>query len=323
MKAIVVSSVGPAEVLQPSEVPDPVAGAGELVVEVGAAGVNFLDVRQRRGTTSGVPVPFVPGIEGSGTVVEVGPGVSEFVLGDRVAWSMSSGSYAERVVVKADAAVPVPDEIDDLTAAAVMTQGLTSHNLAAVATRLLPQPSRVLVHAAAGGVGSLLTQTLTRQGHYVVGVVSSPAKVSAASFGATEVVVSSAPNVEEELVQRFGEGAFDAVYDGVGADTFEASLRLVRPEGVVVYFGQASGPVPPVNLWDLPKNILVTKPVVLNHVAPRDRLLDASRELFEWIADGTVTPQISATYPLEKAADAHAALESRSSTGKLLLIPGQ
>ena len=245
--------MGPAEVLQPSEVPDPIAGAGELVVEVGAAGVNFLDVRQRRGTTSDVPVPFVPGIEGSGTVVEVGPGVSEFALGDRVAWNMSSGSYAERVVVKEVAAVPVPDAIDDLTAAAVMTQGLTSHNLAAVATRLLPQPSRVLVHAAAGGVGSLLTQTLTRQGHYVVGVVSSPAKVSAASFGATEVVVSSAPNVEEELVQRFGEGTFDAVYDGVGADTFEASLRLVRPEGVVVYFGQASGPVPPVNLWDLPK----------------------------------------------------------------------
>ncbi|MEV6654181.1 quinone oxidoreductase [Streptomyces sp. NPDC051219] len=323
MKAIVVSSLGPAEVLKPAELPDPAPGAGELLVRLAAAGVNFMDVRQRRGGILQRPVPFVPGFEGSGTVVEVGPGTSDFSPGDRVAWNMAGSSYAERVVVRADAAVPVPDEVDDMAAAAIMTQGLTSHHLATLATRLLPRPGRVLVHAAAGGVGSLLTQMLSRQGHHVIGTVSSPAKAPAASFGATEVVVTSAPNVEEELVQRFGEGEFDAVYDGVGADTIGASLRLVRREGLVVYYGQASGPVPPVDLWDLPKSILLTKPVVLDHVATRDRLLGASRELFAWIAEGTLTPQVSATYPLEKAADAHAALESRSSTGKLLLIPGQ
>ncbi len=322
MQAIVVESLGSAEVLKLKNLPEPEPGEGELLVQLSAAGVNFMDVRQRRGSALPRPLPFVPGWEGSGTVVKVGNGVANFAVGDRVAWNLTGSSYAEFVVVRAGVAVPVPEQIDNLTAAAVMTQGLTSHQLAAIAARVLPRPGRVLVHASAGGVGSLLTQMLSQQGHHVVGTVSSSTKTASASPGAKEVVVASPDNVDAELAGRFGEGGFDAVYDGVGADTFTTSLRQVRPEGLLVYFGQASGPVPPVDLWDLPKSILVTKPVVLDHVPTSERLLEVSAEVFSWIAEGTLSPQVTATYPLSNAAEAHAALESRASTGKLLLVPG-
>ena len=322
MQAIVVESLGSADVLKLKNLPEPEPGEGELLVQLSAAGVNFMDVRQRRGSALPRPLPFVPGWEGSGTVVKVGNDVANFAVGDRVAWNLAGSSYAEFVVVRAGAAVPVPEQIDNLTAAAVMTQGLTSHQLAAIAARVLPRPGRVLVHASAGGVGSLLTQMLSQQGHHVVGTVSSSTKIASASLGAKEVVVASSDNVDTELVRRFGEGGFDAVYDGVGADTFATSLRQVRPEGLLVYFGQASGPVPPVDLWDLPKSILVTKPVVLDHIPTSERLLEVSAELFSWIAEGTLSPQVTATYPLSNAAEAHTALESRASTGKLLLVPG-
>ncbi|GAA1538704.1 alcohol dehydrogenase catalytic domain-containing protein [Nocardioides humi] len=321
MQAIVVESLGSAEVLRPGEVPPPEPGAGELLVRVAAAGVNFMDVRQRRGIGPPRPVPFVPGWEGSGTVVEVGDDVTGLAVGDRVAWNMTGSSYAEQVLVAAGGAVPVPDGIGDLTAAAVMIQGLTSHHLAAVAARVLDRPGRVLVHAAAGGVGSLLTQMLRRQGHHVVGTVSAPAKAAAAARGADEVVVAGAGELEEALAQRYGEAGFDAVYDGVGAATFPASLRQVRSEGLLAYFGQASGPVPPVDLFDLPRSILLTKPVVLDHVPAPERLRAVSSELFSWIADGSLIAPETSVYPLAEAAAAHVALESRASTGKLLLVP--
>jgi NADPH:quinone reductase len=321
MRAIVVRRVGGPEVLELEDALEPVPGAGQLLVAVRAAGVNYMDSRQRRAIGPRVPLPFTPGVEGAGRVLAVGEGVADITVGDRVAWSMAPGSYAQQVVVEANRAVPVPDDLSEEAAAAALLQGLTAHHLLSL-TRHVRDDGVALVQAAAGGVGLLLTQMLTRRGHRVVGVVSSVAKADVARrAGAAEVIVARGADIAGEVMRLTeGEGV-DIAYDGVGRDTFATSLAALKLQGVLAYFGEASGPVEPLDPFTLPKSILLTKPVVLDHVNTPGHLREHAAELFRWLADGELFVHIDKRFDLAEAARAHAELESRRSSGKLLLLP--
>ena len=320
MQAIQVQRLGGPEVLELVEVEQPQPGPGQVRVEVAAAGVNFIDVYHRTGLYP-KPLPFIPGDEGAGKVVAVGPGVDTVKVGDRVASTNLQGAYGQYAVVDADRVVPVPDGVSDELAAAVLLQGLTAQYLVADSYRI-SDGDTVLVHAASGGVGLLLTQLATKLGARVIGTVSALEKEKLArDAGAAEVI--GYDNVAED-VRRLTDGkGVAAVYDGVGRSTFDASLASLRPHGVLVLYGQSSGPVPPFDLQRLARggSLYITRPTLAHFIATPEELERRATDIFGRVADGTLSVHIGGRYPLAETAKAHTDLQSRRTTGKLLLLP--
>jgi len=312
VRAIVVTRYGGPEVLELQDVAAPEPGRGELLVDVSVAGVNFRDIYERRGGY-GTPTPVVTGIEGMGCVVALGDGVTDAAVGDRVAWNNAQGSCAEQVVVAADRAVPVPDGIADALACAALLQGMTAHYLTHSTYPVLAG-DEVLVHAAAGGAGRLTVQMAKRRGGRVTATTSGGEKAELArSAGADEVIgYDDVP-----------ENRFAVVYDGVGESTFDRSLAALLPRGMLVLYGAASGPVPPFEIMRLNAgSTFLTRPTLVHYVASREDLLKRSGDVYTWIADGSLDVRIGGTYPLENARRAQEDLESRRTTGKLLLVVG-
>lgn len=309
--------------LEPAELDDPVPGAGTLLVRVAATGVNFIDVYKRIGQYP-TPTPFVPGEEGAGTVLAAGPGVSGFAEGHRVAWCGVLGSYAELAVVPVEAAVAVPDGLDDRLAAASLLQGMTAHYLTTTSYPV-QRGDTVLVHAAAGGTGLLITQLVKARGGTVIGTVSTAAKENLArAAGADEVLrYTEVDDLAARVRELTGGDGVAAVYDGVGKTTFDASLASLRRRGTLVVFGASSGPVPPVDLQRLNAagSVFVTRPKLPDYVATRDELTWRAGEVLSAVAKGTLDVHIGGTYPLDDARRAHEDLQARRTTGKLLLLP--
>lgn len=322
MRAIRVAKYGGPEVLRLEEVPIPTPGPGRALVKLDASGVNFVDVYQRTGLYK-VPLPFTPGQEGAGTVTAVGDGVSEVRVGDIVAYQGVLGAYAEYAVLPADRLVTLPDGVTSHEGAAIMLQGLTAHYLATSAYPLQTD-EWCLVHAAAGGVGLLLCQIAKRRGALVIGTTSTPEKAALAlGAGADEVILYTRQDFETETRRITGGDGVSVVYDSVGRTTFDQSLQCLRTRGMMVLFGQSSGPVPPFELQTLAQlgSLFITRPTLAHYVATRDELLRRTKELFAWVRDGDLTVRIDRTFPLADAADAHRALEARQTTGKVLLVP--
>ena len=322
MKAIVVRESGGADKLLFEEVDDPTPGEGELLVEVESAGVNFIDTYHREGLYP-LDLPFTPGLEGVGTVTALGDAVDDLDVGDRVAWVSVLGSYAERHVVPAADAIPVPDEVETDLAGAVLLQGITAHYLAN-STFPLSDGDRCLVHAGAGGVGLLLTQIAKKRGAHVITTVGSAEKAELSrGAGADDVIVYTETRFKDEIEARYGPNPLDVVYDGVGASTFDDGLDLLRPRGMMVTFGNASGPVPEVSPLLLAQkgSIFLTRPTMKHYMRTRAELMERVTDLFDWISDGSLDVRIGAVYPLVEAAGAHEALEGRATTGKVLLHP--
>ena len=321
MRATVIRRLGGPEVLVVEDIDEPVAGPGEVVVEVAAAGLNFIDTYHRTGLYP-VELPFTPGLEAAGTVASVGSEIAGLSEGDRVAYCTTFGAYAERAVVPADRLIPVPENVSLEVAAAAPIQGLTAHYLARDTYRL-DSGSTCLVHAGAGGVGLLLTQIAKRLGATVYATVGTDAKAELSrAAGADHVIVYSRENFAERVTEIGGERPLDVIYDGVGKATVPAGLGLLRRFGVMVAFGNASGAVDPVDPLVLSNNgsLFFTRPTLFDHVVTREALLARSEELFAWIEDG-LDVRIGDRYSLEDAADAHRALEGRATTGKVLIEP--
>ncbi|GHF21700.1 MULTISPECIES: quinone oxidoreductase family protein [Streptomyces] len=320
MHAIRIEEHGGPEVMRWSELPDPTPGTGEALVRLGAAGVNYMDTGARAQGGPGWAAPVVLGAEGMGYVTALGAGVHDLAVGDRVAWFYHPGSYAELLTIPADSLVKVPDGVSDETAAAVLMQGLTANHLSTEAYPVGPGDTAV-VHAAAGGVGLLLTQMVKARGGNVIGLVSRPEKAGVArEAGADHVLVHSGGGFEEQVRELTGGRGADVVYDGGGADTFASSQSALRPHGVHAYYGPFMG-VPTLRPTDLPNSILLTYPVVHHHVATREALVRRAGEVFDMVLEGRLIPRITGRYPLAEAARAHADIESRRTTGKLLLLP--
>ncbi|MFR9788586.1 quinone oxidoreductase family protein [Streptomyces sp. MB22_4] len=325
MRAVVAERHGGPDVLTETDRPDPRPGPGELLVRLTAAGINYKDVYEREGRAA-LRAPFVPGSEGAGTVLATGADVTGFRPGDRVAWCAAPASYAELVAVPAGAAVRVPDDIPDADAAATMLQGLTAHYLTTSTYRAAPGET-ALVHSAAGGLGQHLVRLLVRRGARVIGTVSAPAKAAAAeAAGAHHVIVRGGE--PDELTRRVldhtdGRGA-DVVYDGIGRDTFEAGLAALRPRGTFVLVGAASGPVPPFDPQSLaPRgSLFLTRPTLVDHASDPDELTARAADVFRWLREGVLKTAIGGRYGFDRAAEAHADLQSGTTTGKLLLQPG-
>jgi NADPH:quinone reductase len=320
MRAIQVSSTGGPEVLELTEVPDPTAATGEVVVQVGAAGVNFIDTYQRSGLYP-VPLPFVLGQEGAGTVTAVGAGVEGVAVGDVVAWCDAVGGYAERVVLPASRVVPVPAEVGLEVAAAVILQGVTAQYLVR-STYPLAAGERCLVHAGAGGVGLLLIQLAKRAGAEVFTTVGSAAKAGLArAAGADHVIAYRDEDVVAAVERLAGPRALDVVYDGVGRDTFAGSLDLLRLRGMMVSFGNASGPVDPISPLLLAQkgSLYLTRPTIASYIATTAELRDRASEIFGLVGAGALDVRIGQRFTLADAAQAHRALEGRLTTGKVLL----
>jgi NADPH:quinone reductase len=320
MRAVQISRNGGPEVIEVQDHPAPEARAGELLVDVTAIGVNFRDVYEREGSYGGPP-PRILGVEGAGTVVALGPGAEGFEPGARIAWTAAPGSYAEQVVVNAERAVPIPEGVTDEVAAAALLQGMTAHYLSHSTYPVQPGET-ALVHAAAGGVGQLLTQLVKLRGGRVLATTSTDEKAALArDLGADEVLGYDGfgPRVRE--LTR-GAGA-DVVYDGIGVATFDESLASLRPRGFLVLYGAASGRVPPVDPLTLQDagSLYLTRPSLQHYTATREELLERAGAVFGWIADGTLRVRIGATYPLEEARRAHEDLEGRRTTGSLVLLP--
>lgn len=323
MRAIRVERHGGPEVLVTADVETPTPGPGELLVRVAAAGVNYVDTYQRSGLYPGA-TPFVPGAEGAGTVSALGPGVSGFAPGDHVAWCAAPASYAEQVVVSAERAVPVPAGMSDEVAAAAMLQGATAHYLTTSTYPVQPNDA-VLVHAAAGGVGLLLTQMTKLRGGRVIGTVSSDGKaVLARQAGADEVIRYDETDFAAECRRLTGGEGVAVVYDGVGRSTFDGSLASLRRRGMLVLYGAASGPVPAFDPQRLNAggSLFLTRPSLVHYTATREELLRRADDVLGWVADGRLTIRIGGRYPLAGARRAHEDLEGRRTTGKLLLLPG-
>jgi NADPH2:quinone reductase len=322
MKAIQVQETGGIEKLQSVDVPMPDPGPGQARIRLRAIGVNFIDTYHRRGWYK-VPLPFIPGTEGAGIVDAVGEGVTSFRPGDRVAWAMAIGSYAECALVNTNLLVRLPEGADFLAAAAVMLQGMTAHYLTH-STFPLRSGETALVHAAAGGVGLLLTQMIRMIGARSIATVSTKQKAEfARSAGADHVILYEEADFEAE-VKRITEGrGVDVVYDSVGRTTFAKSINCLRPRGMMVLFGQSSGMVPPVDAGILSSkgSLYLTRPTLAHYTHDREELEWRASEVLGWVADGTLKLRIERTYPLNAAADAHRDLEGRRTTGKLLLLP--
>jgi NADPH2:quinone reductase len=323
MRAVQVEQTGGPEVIKVVELDDPVPAEGELLVEVAAAGVNYIDTYIRSGLYPR-PTPFVLGLEGAGTVRALGPGATGFAVGDRVAWSEVQGSYATLAVVPAARAVHIPDAVTDEQAVGALLQGMTAHFLV-TSTYPVTRGESVLVHAAAGGVGLLLTQLATARGARVIATVSTAEKAALATdAGATEVIrYDQVEDVAAEVRALTGGDGVAVVYDGVGRDTFDASLASLRVRGMLVLFGAASGPVEPVNPQKLNAagSLYLTRPTLSHYVRTRAELEYHAGEVYAAVADGTLDVRIGHRYPLAEAGRAHEDLQARRTTGKLLLVP--
>jgi NADPH:quinone reductase len=322
MKAIVISKTGGPEVLayQEAEIPSP--KAGEALVKLAAIGVNFIDVYHRTGLYP-LTLPFIPGMEGAGTVEAVGPDVTGVSVGDDVAYAMTPGSYAEYAVVPAGRLVEIPRSIDMQMAAAAMLQGMTAHYLT-TSTYPLKGGDVALVHAAAGGVGLLLIQMAKRAGASVIGTVSTEAKAQLArEAGADEVILYTRQDFEAETKRITNNHGVQVVYDSVGKDTFLKSLNCLAPRGMLALFGQSSGPVTSFDPGLLAQkgSLFLTRPSLHYYAATREELLWRAGEVLGWVRSGALKLRIEKTFPLAEAAAAHEELEGRRTTGKILLIP--
>jgi NADPH2:quinone reductase len=318
----VVRATGGPEVLETARVDLPAPGPDQLLVDVAAAGVNYIDTYHRQGVYA-KDLPFTPGSEGAGIVRALGPGVTGVAVGDHVAWADVAGSYAQQVVVPANRAFPVPGGVDDETAAAAMLQGLTAHYLV-TSTYAVKPGDTVLVHAAAGGVGLLLVQAAKSRGGKVIGTVSTAAKEALArEAGADEVIRYTETDFAEEVGRLTGGAGVGAVYDGVGKDTFDRSLACLAVRGTLALFGASSGPVPPVDPQRLNSggSVFLTRPTLGHHIATAEEFRWRCEELFSAITGGRLIVRIGGRYPLADARKAHEDLEGRRTTGKLLLIP--
>jgi NADPH:quinone reductase len=320
MRAIEITATGGADVLVLHDVSEPVAGPGQAVVRVEAAGVNFIDVYVREGRYP-AQLPLVPGQEAAGTVVAVGDGVTTVKAGDRVAWCGVLGTYAEYAVAPVDRLVAVPDGISSEQAAAAMLQGMTAHYLAHT-TYPIRKSNEVLVHAGAGGVGLLLTQMAKALGARVFTTVSTEEKAALSRQAGAEVVINYRTNDFAAEVRKQSPG-LDAVYDSVGKTTFEQSLSVLRPRGMMVLFGGSSGAVPPFDLMRLAAlgSLFVTRPSLKDYMASRGELGVRAGEVLQGVTKGTLKLRLEHTYPLAEAAQAHRDLEARRTTGKILLVP--
>jgi NADPH2:quinone reductase len=322
MKAIQVSQIGGPEVLTLVDLPLPEPKANEAVVQIKAAGVNFIDVYFREGRYP-APRPFVVGQEGAGIVIAIGPDVTTVKLRERVAYAGHLGSYAEYSAVPADRLIKIPDELDFNQAAAAMLQGMTAQYLTH-STYPIKRGETALIHAAAGGVGLLLVQMCKLLGARVIGTVGSEEKARLArDAGADHVIIYTKQDFETET-RRLTEGkGVDVVYDGVGKDTFEKNLNVMRQRGYVVLFGGSSGAVPPFDLLQLTQkgSLFVTRPSLHHYIATREELEQRSNDVLQMIVRGDLKLRIHKTYPLAEAQQAHRDLEGRKTMGKLLLIP--
>jgi len=322
MRAIRFHETGGPDVLSLETIDDPSPRPGELLIDVEATGVNFIDNYFREGWYP-TALPSTLGSEAAGTVRSIGAGASGFKVGDRVVSQSVRGSYAERAALPASTAVVIPDGISPKTAAAVWLQGITAHYLSTSLFPLAPG-HRVLVHAAAGGVGLLLCQMAKRRGAFVIGTASTPEKRQLArEAGADEVIDYTTQDFVAET-RRITDGAgVHVVYDSVGQTTFEKSLDCLVPRGTMALFGQSSGRVPPFDPQILNRkgSLFLTRPTAGHYIATRDELELRAKDLFEWVSRGLLNVRIGAEYPLARAADAHRALEGRKTTGKVLLLP--
>jgi NADPH2:quinone reductase len=322
MKAIRIHETGGPEVLRLEEVADPRPEPGEAVVRLEAIGVNFIEVYQRTGLYRST-LPFTPGGEGAGQVVAVGKDASAVKPGDRVASTSLRGSYAELARVPVDKLVPIPDNVETTQAAAVLLQGLTAHYLA-TSTYPLTQGSWCLIHAAAGGVGLLLCQMAKARGARVIGTVSTEEKAALAlQAGADHVVLYTRQDFVSEARRLTGGQGVAVVYDSVGQSTFEGSLNSLAPRGMLVLFGQSSGPVAPIDpqVLNTRGSLFLTRPTLTHYTATRSELLTRARDLFDWIEAARLQVRIDRTCHLAEAAEAHRSLEGRETKGKVLLLP--
>lgn len=322
MQLIRVHQHGGPEVLRLEEAPTPAPGPGQALVKIEAIGVNYIDIYIRSGLYKGT-LPLTPGQEGAGTVEAVGPGVEKVKVGDRVAWATVLGSYAQYQVIPAARLVPIPEGLSFQDAAAVMLQGMTAHYLA-LSTYPLKPGDVCLIHAAAGGVGQLLCQIAKMRGARVLGTAGSPEKASfARQAGADEVILYREQDFAAVARDLTGGAGVQVVYDTVGKDTFEGSLNALARRGYLVLVGQASGPVPPVDLQllNVKGSLFLTRPSLVHYTATREELLERAADVLGWVAAGTLRVRVDRTYPLAEAAEAHRALAGRQTAGKLLLEP--
>jgi len=322
MKAVRIHTTGGPEVLRYEDVPLPEAGPGQALVRLEASGVNFIDVYQRSGQYR-LTLPVTLGQEGAGVVEAIGPDVSEVKPGDRVAFANVGGTYAHYVAAPAWRLVPVPPGLESRTAAAAMLQGMTAHYLAHDTYPLKPADT-ALIHAVAGGVGHLLVQMAKRRGARVIGTVSSDEKAKiAGSLGADEVIVYARTDFEADVKRLTGGRGVQVVYDSVGKDTFEKGLNCLALRGMMVLYGQSSGPVPPVDpqILNTKGSLFLTRPTLHHHTHTREELLARASAVLSWIQSGTLRLRIDSVFPLAQAADAHRHLQSRRATGKILLVP--
>jgi len=322
MKAIRVHTPGGPEALKYEDVPEPTPGAGQVVVKLGACGVNYIDVYFRTGQYK-APLPLTVGLEGAGTVTAVAPDVTSVKVGERVAWTGVAGSYAQMNAVPADRLVTLPDGLSFKDGAGAMLQGLTAHYLV-TSTYPLKPGDVCLVHAAAGGMGLLLCQMAKMRGATVIGTVSSDEKAALAkTAGADHVILYSKQDFVAEVKRITGGAGVHVVYDGVGASTFDKGFSCLRPRGLMALFGQASGPVPPLDLGVLNTggSLFVTRPSLNHHIATREELQARAGDVLGWLRHGKVKLRLEHQFPLAEAAEAHRALEARKTTGKILLIP--
>jgi NADPH2:quinone reductase len=322
MKIIQVAKHGGPEELKLVDAPVPTPGSGEALIKIAASGVNFIDVYFRTGLYK-ADLPFTPGNEGAGTVEAVASGVTELAPGDRVAWAMHRGSYAEYATVPARQLVKLPAGVDLNTAAAAMLQGMTAHYLTH-STYPLKQGDKCLVHAAAGGAGRLLVQMAKMLGATVYGTAGTDEKAAIAKeAGADEVIVYTKQDFVAEVKRLTGDKGLDVVYDSVGQSTFLKGLDLIRPRGMMALFGQSSGAVEPFNpsILNQKGSLFLARPSLAHHCLTRDELLWRAGDVLNWIASGKLKLRIDKTYALGDAAQAHRDLEGRKTAGKLLLVP--
>ncbi|HEX4950505.1 MAG TPA: quinone oxidoreductase [Blastocatellia bacterium] len=323
MNAIVVENCGTPDVLVYQEAEKPTPKAGEALLKLEAIGVNFIDVYHRTGLYP-LPRPFIPGMEGAGVVEAIGEGVTEVAVGDRVAYAMNVGAYAEYAVVPAWKLVNVPNGVSAEQAAAAMLQGMTAHYLV-TSVHQLKAGETALIHAAAGGVGLLLIQMAKNIGARALGTVSTEAKAELArAAGADEIILYSQQDFETETRRLTDGKGVQVVYDSVGKDTFLKSLNCLAPRGMLALFGQSSGPVPPFDpaLLAQKGSLFLTRPSLAQYAATREELLWRAGDVFNWIGAGKLNLRIEQTFPLAEAAEAHRQLEGRQTAGKVLLIPG-
>ena len=321
MKAVRVHALGGPEVLTYEDVEVPRPGPGEAQVEIAASGLNYLDVQYRIGRVK-APTPFVIGSEASGVVTELGSGVTDLKVGDRVAWAMTLGSYAQYAVVPAWKLVAVPAGVDMQIAAGVMLQGLTAHYLTHSTFALKPGDT-ALVHAAAGGVGSVIVQVARIVGARVIATAGTDAKADLArQAGAHDVIVYTKQDFEAEVKRLTAGRGVDVVYDSVGKDTFDKSLNCLRPRGMLALFGFSSGLVPPFDpaILGTKGSLFLTRPGLNQYMATRDELLTRTDAIFGWLASGVLKIRIGHVFPMAEARKAHEELEARRTTGKVLLM---